>query len=252
VSRRSVEVIKFSTYRKSAIAESIAGELLSLIREKELQPGDKLPPERELATMMHVSRHTLREALRALAIMNVIDVRQGDGTYIASLEPQSMVEFLGFVFALDDSTFLQLLEARKAVEANIAALAAERISDQELAELDELVAATPVQVESAADQEAFLRTDIEFHRTIALAARNPILSRFMDSIGELSLAGRRRTIEIPGVPPRSLRDHQAILQALKRRDPVAAQGAMLGHLEYTIQLLKRSLDHPTKEEKAPR
>lgn len=235
-------MIKFSTYRKSAIAESIAGELLTLIREKELRPGDKLPPERELAMMMHVSRHTLREALRALAIMNVIEVRQGDGTYIASLEPKAMVEFLGFVFALDDSTFLQLLEARKAVEANIAALAAERITDQEIAELDELVAATPVQVNSVTDQEEFLRTDIGFHRTIGLAARNPILSRFMDSISELSLAGRRRTIEIPGVPPRSLKDHQAILQALKKRDPAAAQAAMLNHLDFTIQLLKHSLE----------
>src|SRR5690606_3169450 len=74
----------FGTFKKSSISEDIVDNLLSLIRERELRPGDKLPPERELAAMMQVSRPSLREALRALAIMNIIEIRQGDGTYIPS------------------------------------------------------------------------------------------------------------------------------------------------------------------------
>ena len=124
--------------KKSAISEEISSRLLLMIREKQLSPGEKLPPERELAAMLNVSRPSLREALRALAIMNVIEMRQGDGTYITSLEPELLVEHLDFVLSLDDSTFLQLFEARKIVEVGIASLAAQRITDRQIQELETL------------------------------------------------------------------------------------------------------------------
>ncbi|MEZ4768608.1 MAG: GntR family transcriptional regulator [Caldilineales bacterium] len=116
----------FEPVRKSAIAEEISARLLTLIQEKQLKPGDKLPPERELAATMQVSRPSLREALRALALMNVLEIRQGDGAYVTSLEPDLLVEHLDFVISLDDSTIHHLFEVRRILETGIAQLAAQR------------------------------------------------------------------------------------------------------------------------------
>lgn len=226
----------FGTFEKRALSERIVARLLALIKERELRPGDKLPPERELAAMMEVSRPSLREALRALAIMNIVEIRQGDGTYVTSLEPELLVEHLDFVLSLDDSTFLELFEARKIVEVGIVALAAQHITDEEIRELEACLAKSTETVE---DHEAFLQADVELHEKIAEAARNPILSRFMASISQLGLASRRRTVEIPGVPWQAVEDHQAIVAALKARDAEAARQAMLQHLNNVEKRLKQ-------------
>jgi GntR family transcriptional repressor for pyruvate dehydrogenase complex len=218
----------FETIKKSALAEEITSRVLELIKEKELKPGDKLPPERELAEMMSVSRPSLREALRALAIMNVIEIRQGDGTYVGSLEPQSLVAHLDFVLSLDDSTFIQLFEARKILEVGIAGLAAKTISDEELIDLQECLDRF---AEHTDDPQQLLEADLELHQLIAEAARNPILIRVMASISQLGLASRSRTIAIPGVVEQTIKDHREIVRALEKRDQAAAEQAMLAHLE---------------------
>jgi len=228
--------VEFGTFKKNVLPEQISARLLSLIQERQLRPGDKLPPERELAAMMAVSRPSLREALRALALMNIIEIRQGDGTYITSLEPSLLVEHLDFVFSLDDSTFLELLEARKILEAGTVALAAQRITDDEIAGLGASLAKS---VESVEDHQAFLQADLELHERIAEAARNPVLTRFMAVISQLGIASRRRTVEIPGVPEQVLEDHRAIVMALKAGDPEAARQAMLQHLNNVEQYLRK-------------
>lgn len=227
--------MSFGTFQRRSLSEEIAAKLLSLIRERELQPGDKLPPERELAAMMQVSRPSLREALRALSIMNVVEIRQGNGTYITSLDPELLMEPLDFVFGLDDSTFLELFEARKALEVSIVALAAERITPEEITALE---ACLEKSAESVDDHQAFLEADVELHERIVNAARNPILRRFMTSIKQLGRASRSRTVEIPGVTRQSVDDHRAIVEALKAGDADAAQTAMLEHLNNVERRLK--------------
>jgi GntR family transcriptional repressor for pyruvate dehydrogenase complex len=238
--------MRFGTFKKSVLSEDIADRLLSLIKEKELRAGDRLPPERELAAMMQVSRPSLREALRALSIMNVVEIRQGYGTYVTSLEPASLVEHLDFVFSLDDSTFLQLLEARKILEVGIVEIAARRITNEEIAGLEVCLAES---VQNVDDHEAFLQTDFQLHDMIAEAARNPILSRFMASIRQLGRASRKRTVAIPGVPWQVVKDHEAIVEALKTRNPEAARRAMLCHLDNIERRLKQLV--PSQEDAAP-
>lgn len=220
--------MSFDPIRKSALAEEIIARLLTLIKERELQPGEKLPPERELAARLGVSRPSLREALRALSVMNVIEMRQGDGTYVSSLEPELLVEHLDFVLSIDDSTFLQLFETRKIVEAGIMALAAQRITSEELEALE---ACLQKSREYVNDHEMFLQTDLELHERITRAARNPFLTRFMASLSQLSIASRSRTVAIPGVREETVEAHRKIVEALKARDPEAAQQAMLEHLD---------------------
>lgn len=225
--------------KKALLAEEITSSILSLIKERELSSGDKLPPERELAVMLNVSRPSLREALRALSAMNIIEMRQGDGTYIASLEPQRLVEHLEFVFSLDDSTFIQLFEARKIVEVGIVSLAAQRITDEQIFALEESLHRAE---DSLEDTESFLAADLALHKTITEAAGNPILERFMVSISQLGLASRSRTVIIPGITAETLADHKAIVAALKQRDADAASRAMLVHLNHVERRLSALAD----------
>jgi GntR family transcriptional regulator, transcriptional repressor for pyruvate dehydrogenase complex len=225
----------FEPFEKDVLPRKISARLLSLIKEKQLRPGDKLPPERELAAMMQVSRPSLREALQALSIMNIIEIRQGDGTYVTSLEPELLAEPLDFIFSLNDSTLLKLFEARKIVEVGIVALAAQRIS---AAEIEELETCLEKSLRATDDPKAFLKTDLELHKRIMTAAQNPLLSRFMDSISQLGLVSRSRTTEIPGLTRQSAEDHRAIVAALKAHDPEAARQAMLQHLNNVEQKLK--------------
>ena len=227
----------FGTFKKDSLSEQIAAQLLLMIREKKLRPGDKLPPERDLAARMQVSRPSLREALRALAIMNIIEIRQGDGTYITSLKPaELMVEHLDLVFALEDTTFLELFEARKVLEVGIVALAAQRITDQEIAGLEACLESA---IEKIQDKETFLQSDKKLHGLITSAARNPILASYMEAISRLGDASRHRTVSLPGVPYQTVEDHRKIVDALKARDPEAARLAMLDHLNNVQQKLKQ-------------
>jgi GntR family transcriptional repressor for pyruvate dehydrogenase complex len=226
----------FGTVKKSALSEDIAERLLMLIRERELCAGDKLPPERELAALMGVSRPSLREALRALAIMNVLEIRQGDGAYVSSLEPNLLMGHLDFVFALTDATFLQLFEARQILEPGIVAMAARHITDEELQRLEQCYQRS---VDCVNDLAGFVAADIELHETIAKAARNTILERFMAGLSQLGQVSRRRTVELPGIPQQSVHDHRAIINALQAHDPAAASQAMLTHLHHVEQELKR-------------
>ncbi len=232
----SVTGALFGTFKKSSISEDIVENLLMLIRERELRPGDKLPPERELAATMQVSRPSLREALRALAIMNVIEIRQGDGTYVTSLEPNLLMSHLDFVFALNDAAFLELFEARRILEPGLVAMAATRITDAEIAELEACVARSMALVD---DPPAFAEADLEMHELIAKAAGNSILERCMAGVSQLGKVSRSRTVALPGVTRRSLRDHLAIVAALKLRDPEAARQAMLNHLRHVEHELEQ-------------
>lgn len=226
----------FGSFKKSSISEDIVENLLTLIRERELHPGDKLPPERELAATMRVSRPSLREALRALAIMNVIEIRQGDGTYVTSLEPNLLMSHLDFVFALNDSAFLELFEARRILEPGLVEIAATRITDEEIVQLEDCVLRS---IELVDDHEAFSLADMEMHELIAKAAGNSILQRCMAGVSQLGKVSRQRTVSLPGVTHHSVQDHLAIVRALKAHDPVAARQAMLDHLRHVEDELKQ-------------
>ena len=231
--------INFGILQKDALSEKIVERVLGLIREKQLRPGDRLPPERELAPMMGVSRPSLREALRALSVMKVVENRQGSGTYITSLRPELFVNHLDFIFTVNDATFLDVFEARKIVEVGLVALAANAITDEQLARLEECLKRSASSVEQP---ETFLVTDLELHSIIIEAAGNRTLTLFMNSINQINTASRRRTNELSDVRCQTLKDHKAIVAALKAHDPDAAAKAMRNHLVNVEDKLK-----PNKE-----
>lgn len=224
--------VVFEKFEKEILPNKIVNSLLTLIKEKQLQPGDKLPPERELAAMMNVGRPSLRSALRALAVMNIVEIHPGSGTYVSSLEPEKLVERLDFVFSLDDSSILQLLDARRTVELRTVALAATYITADEIAELKSFLAemhGLAASKHSLASME-LEEIDREFHKLIAVASRNPILHRFVSVVNQMAAESRRRTFNIYGATEETLEDHQTIIDALEGHDPDLAQEAMLRHL----------------------
>jgi len=231
----------FGVFDRNMLPERIAERLISLITERQLKPGDKLPSERELAAMMQVGRPALREALRGLAMMKIVEIRQGSGTYVASLKPELLVERLEFVFSLDDSTFTELLEARAMLEPSIAAAAALNATEAELAEISACLERAAASVH---DPGFFLAADLELHQRITAAAHNQIIDRFMAALSRLGSASRSRTGELQSVRDQSLQDLQAIVAALIRRDPEAATRAMHNHL---INIHKRFHEHTDSE-----
>ena len=225
---------RFAVLDRSTLPEEIANRLLALIRAQELRPGDKLPAERTLAAMMHVSRPVLREALRALSMMKVVEIRQGAGTFVTSLEPQQLVSHLDFVFSKDSVALAQLLEARRVVELGNVRLAARRIDDAQLDELDRILAG----LRGALDEpDRFSDLDIAFHNVVCGAAGNFLLGQFMGIINTLAKVSRERTGSMRAVREGTLRDHRRIVQGLRARDAELAAAAMRAHLDHVEQAL---------------
>jgi GntR family transcriptional repressor for pyruvate dehydrogenase complex len=229
---------QFSVVSRSTLPEEIANRLLRQIKEQQLRPGDKLPAERSLAQMMDVSRPVVREALRALALMKVVDIRQGDGTYITSLEPKALVSHLDFVFSNDGVALVQLVEARRVVEAANARLAADRITPAQLDKLDELVRSMIAAID---DPERFSELDIALHIAVCAAADNFLLLQFMHIVSSLGRVSRERTGAERSVRDAALRDHRRLLRALRAQDPVAAERAMLVHLDHVEDRLRSTI-----------
>jgi GntR family transcriptional repressor for pyruvate dehydrogenase complex len=221
--------VRFAVIPRSTLPEEIANRLLTQIKQQDLRPGDKLPAERNLARMMDVSRPVLREALRALALMRVVDIRQGDGTYITSLEPRLLISHLDFVFSKDSVALAQLLEARRVVEAGNVRLAARRISEDDIHGLDVMVGSLADTID---DPDRFSELDIAVHDAVCAAAGNFLLLQFMDIVNSLGTVSRERTGGLRTVREAALRDHRRLVEALRAHDPDAAERAMLSHLDH--------------------
>ncbi len=212
---------------RKTVSELVVQRILDLVREGSLKAGDKLPPERDLSQSLDVSRPTLREALRALQILGVLEIRHGGGVYVTSLDPAELLSPFDLFVTLDARNMAELFDARIQYEPLIARLAAERMDDAGVARLAELVAA---QLAAPEDAEVFHDTDVEFHKSILDASGNLFLSRIGKLLQVLGDQGRQAFQKRRGVRLQSIEDHEAILAAFQARDPDAAYRAMRAHM----------------------
>lgn len=232
---------QFAVVDRSTLSEEIASRLLDLIRAERLRPGDKLPAERELAAAMRVSRPVLREALRALAIMKVVEIRQGAGTFITALEPQQLISHLDFVVSKDPVALAQVIETRRVVEVGNVGLAAVRITPEGIAGLELLLDRLRAEV---GDADAFSTLDIAFHDAVSAAAGNFLLAQFMAILNTLGKVSRERTGASRAARERALGDHVAIVDALRVHDADGARAAMGRHLDHVeAALLAAAASH---------
>lgn len=213
--------------RRSKLYQGIVTQIESLIERGELRPGDQLPPERALADQFQVSRASVREALRTLELLGVIETRAGGGTFVRHVAPDDLAKPLQTLIARGH-TLPDVIEFRGVVEPAIAALAAQRISDPELAELRDILAAQQKKVSAG---EAYVEEDTRFHEVIGNAAGNELLTTMLAVIWDVLRASREEWLQTNTRAHASLEAHQRIYDALARHDSAAAREASATHIK---------------------
>ncbi|MCM2418455.1 FadR family transcriptional regulator [Streptomyces sp. SID13666] len=222
-----------------AVTDEAIEKIKEMIVSGALRPGDRLPKESELAAELGLSRNSLREAVRALSLIRILDVRQGDGTYVTSLDPQLLLEAMSFVVDFHrDDTVLEFLAVRRILEPAATAMAALRIPGPELdvlqGKLDALGPEPSV--------EELVASDLEFHRGIVQASGNSVLCSLLDGLsGPTTRARVWRGLTQQDAVSRTLHEHQAILSALRDRDAEAARSWATVHIASVEQWLRSTL-----------
>lgn len=207
--------------------ELVVERIKELLENGTLKAGSRLPTERELATMLGISRPTLRTALKALSVMGVISARPGAGTFIANSLPEILNQPLHFMTLMSDTGINDIFQARLIIEPGLAEVAANNISDVHLNAMNREIKAMR---ESLADRETFLKHDLRFHQTIGRATGNKLVSGIMDNVLQLLFQLRGRKHSEHDELEAALAWHERIFRALSRRDGKRAKEAMAGHL----------------------
>lgn len=230
--------IAFTAVRRTRVFEGVAQQIQRLIVDGALRPGERLPPERELSARLGVSRSSVRDAIRILELAGLVVPRQGEGTVVADLSPETVAAPIASILVRKRELVAELLDVRKMIEPALAARAAERATDDDVAALEAVVRR---QEERARRGESTIDEDGEFHYRIALAARNGVVRKVLDVLMQLLRETRARSLQTPGRPRRSLEGHERILEAIRRRDPAAAEAAVRRHLEEVEQIVMKRL-----------
>lgn len=219
---------EFEAVRKTKVYEQIAQQLQRMILDGLMNVGDKLPPERELAEMLQVSRGSLRDAIRTLELMGLVEARQGEGTVVCNPSVNSLINPLATVLLRQRELIGDLLEFRRMIEPTLAARAAANAADQELAFMEDILRRQKEKVDRG---ELAIEEDSEFHYSIARAAGNSVVLKVLDAFMDLLRESRERSLQLEGRLQKSYTGHRRILNAIRRHDAPAAEAAMRQHID---------------------
>jgi GntR family transcriptional regulator, transcriptional repressor for pyruvate dehydrogenase complex len=236
----------YKLVRTSRLYEQIVQQIEESIVKGSLKTGDQLPPERELAQRFGVSRTAVREAVKALREKGLVEAFSGRGTFITDGTTHAVRQSLDLMIKIGQPEgFPHLAEVRAILEPEIAALAATRIQESELATMREAVA---VMDRSGQDPDAYIEADLDFHLALAEAAANPLILSLLDSIVGLLRQQRLRIFNVPGGPGRGQIHHKRILQAVEQHDTHMAREAMREHLEQVRDDSQAPSAHPSAKQ----
>jgi GntR family transcriptional repressor for pyruvate dehydrogenase complex len=225
--RADEQAFELGPIKSTRIYEEIVRQVKQLIAEGRLKTGDRLPPERELAEKFVVSRTSVREALRALESLGLIEIRPGEGTFVRQVSVDALVGPLALMMTSQREAIGELFEARRVLEPAIAALAASRATPDEVQEMERILES---QAREVAAGRTGLAEDAAFHTAVGAAAHNHAITRIVHAIMDLLTQSREESLNTPGRPTRSHQDHRRILQAIAKRNSSTARQAMLDHL----------------------
>ena len=222
-----------------AITDAAIEKIKEMIVSGELRPGDRLPREADLAERLGLSRNSLREAVKALSLIHVLDVRQGDGTYVTSLEPAVLLDAMGFVIDFHrDDTVLEFLEVRRILEPAATAIAAVRMTPEQIDELQALLD----ELGNDPSVEELVVNDLEFHRRIALGSGNQVLCSLVEGIsGPTQRARIWRGLTQEDAVERTLAEHRNICAAISAGQPEIARAWATVHIAGVEQWLREAL-----------
>ncbi|MEV6523052.1 FadR/GntR family transcriptional regulator [Longispora sp. NPDC051575] len=224
---------------RTTVTDRALARIKEMIASGELEPGQRLPVEKDLAEALGLSRSSMREAIRALTVLGILEARHGAGVYVTKLGPSDLLEAFGVVAEISQgATLLDLVRVRKILEPAAVATAAARITEVDLARLREEMAAM-ARVDTA---EEFIGHDLTFHRIINEAAGNPVLTAILGGLSSRTLRtrvwrGRREE----GAIPRTLEEHEHIYRALASRDPEDARTAAAVHITSVEEWVRRQV-----------
>ena len=218
----------FKPVKKTRIYEDIISRIRGMVDRGDLSAGDRLPSERELSAAFRVSRPSVREALKTLESHGYLEIRQGEGTFISNNPIEHFMEPLAAVILNQKEYQIQILEMRRLIEPQIASLAAERATKDEMSRLEMTLT---LQKEKVRLGETGADLDKLFHYVIAEAAKNKLLLRIIDTATNLFSENRNRYLQFTERPQRSVRYHKEILSAIAVGDGVRAANAMNIHLD---------------------
>jgi len=221
--------------RKRKVCEAVAKQIRDRFLKK-LQPGDKLPPERELAEMFDVSRSSVRDAIRSLELVSVVERRSGAGTIIREMSADWVVNSVANVLLREPRLVGDLLDFRKILEPPLAALAAKHASAKEIGEMEEVLRR---QEKKVLQGEVAIEEDSQFHYAIARASENVVVLKVLDALMDVLLEIRERSLQVEGRPQKSVAGHWRILAAIKRHDATAARNAMRRHIEDVEEIVRK-------------
>lgn len=212
----------------SAVTDRAIGAIKQMVVDGTLRPGDRLPTESELAERIGVSRNSLREAVKALSVIRVLDVRQGDGTYVTSLEPEQLLESLAFVLDLhQDSSYVEILEIRRLLEPVAVEQACMHLDEDDFARLEQTMA----DLGNSSTIEELVNADIAFHRQINGRCPNDYLRSLLDSFASSTARARVwRGLTDDLAVERTVAEHRRILDALQAHRPDLARTYAAAHV----------------------
>lgn len=227
----------FQNVQTEKLSQKISRQLLQSIVDGHYQPGSLLPPERDLAAAFGVSRVVVREGLNSLISKGILSVRQGRGTTVNPMNEWNAIDPEVLMLLYGDQAFDNLIQLRRILEPELAYLAAQNITEEELEELQSFS-----DLPDTDTSEEHVERDTAFHLIIARATHNPVLLIVLSSVSEMLRESRRRTFAVPDELYKARDWHHVIYQAIASRDSAAARQAMLTHLEQVSTALHKYHD----------
>ena len=224
--------LRVRSIQRVSLTDEIMDRLLGLIIDEGLNPGDKLPSERELMARLAVGRSSLREAIKSLRAIGVLSVVIGEGTYVGTGGTSIVTKPLAWGLLLTEDSARQVIEARRVIEVELAGLASSRATEADLAAIG---ATLDLRTVDPATRSGFILRDLEFHIAIARAAHNDVLFHVVDTLQHAIRSWMNQVYGEDERGPRWLVPHQRIYAAIVQKDPVAARGEMVAHLAPTEQ-----------------
>ena len=232
--------------KKTRVAEEVADRIRMLMLEGTFPPGEPLPSERHLAERFGVSRGSIRDALRTLETIGLVETRHGQGTFPHELSVDRLVAPLASVMSYRADLQDELLDVRRMFEPAVARAAALRATDEDLADLQRLLEAQRQKLK--ANQSAIIE-DTAFHAILARATRNRVVISIMATLNDLLVESRTESLRQEGRPARSVDGHEAVVAALRRRDAEGASQAMYNHIDQIADFQMHTQTHTHKHPK---
>ncbi|MGC8877633.1 MAG: FadR/GntR family transcriptional regulator [Anaerolineae bacterium] len=226
--------------RSATLVHRVTGQIEQLIIKGELHPGDRLPPERELARQFGVSRTVVREAVRSLVAKGLLEVRPGSGTLVRSPSADAVAQSLIMFLRAGRPEFdcEKVMEIRRVLEVANAGFAAQRRTSEDLAEMAHILRDAST---LSYDRYRFAELDVAFHAAVARATHNELLSLLLDSVADILLTWRQFSFDVPGTPERAVMYHRAIYEQIRRGDIESARHAMGEHLIEAEDTMRKAI-----------